>query len=132
MDAESFRSIPRSIDAPAATQQDGLDVTAHDGVQIFRGGAGSGGRACATLPQRLVELQGVPPRGDHRPLDHVLELAHVTGPRMALQRIHHFLRHIGDRLLPQFTLVTLDEKPYQTWNVFESVRQGRQVDRIHI
>ena len=82
---ESFGAAFRLLMRQRQAQQDGLDVPAHDRVQIFRGGAGSGARACAASPQRLVELQGVPPRGDHRPLDHVLELAHVTGPRMALQ-----------------------------------------------
>ena len=79
---------------------------------------------------RLVELQRVAGGGDHRPLDHVLELADVAGPRVMLQRVHHRLRHLGD-LPPELALVAVDEEPHQPRDVFEAFLQRRQLDRIH-
>lgn len=55
MDAEAFGGIAWAVDPPTARGQDGLDVRALDGVQVFRSG-----RGCRPPePERIVELQGL-------------------------------------------------------------------------
>ena len=66
---------------------------------------------------------------DHGALHHVLELANVAGPRVALQRIHHGLGHLRD-VPPQVAVVAVDEEPHQPRDVVHALLQGWQVNRI--
>ena len=96
-----------------------LDVRALHGVEVVRPPRRTAARRSAER-QRLVELQRVAGRGDHRALDDVLELADVAGPRVVLQRVHHRLRHLRD-VPPEVALVAVDEEPHEPRDVLARV-----------
>src|SRR4051794_13186664 len=75
MNSQTLRAVARAVDPPVASLEHALDVRTLHGVEIVRGL----GDTAVPRSQRegRVELQRVARRGNHRPLDHVLEFANV-------------------------------------------------------
>ena len=117
MDAEPLGGVADAVDAPAAPLEHRLDVEPLHFVEVVR----QFGHDVARADQRqvIVQIERVAVGRDHRPLDDVLELADVAGPRMVLQRLHDPLRHLGD-LAAELALVAVMN--YQT-------RRGMSSDR---
>ena len=80
--------------------------------------------------ERIVELERVAVRVDERTLDDVLQLSHVSRPRVLLQREHRGREHRRDPA-PELPLALMDQKPHQRRDVVPSFTERRQVDWIN-
>src|SRR5262245_36005299 len=84
---------------------------------------GRPGRQPALVDHELVGLAD-----NHRPLDHVLQLAYVTWPRIRTQVIHSPLVDSLDRLA-RLARVAIDEVFDQQRDVIRALTQGGHADR---
>ena len=123
MDAQAFRRVAGAVDPPAAALRAPTRCARAARIEIVRSPAAaaapgrpsaSGSSSCSVSP--LLS--------DHRALDDVLELADVARPRVALQRVHHRLRHLRD-VPPEVALVAVDEEPDQPRDVLGALPQRR-------
>src|SRR5262245_8975237 len=78
---------------------------------------GRSNRLRAKVLQRQLQLRSW--RQDHSPLDHVLELANVAGPRPLSKRVHHIRRNRRNRTLQAFGK-PVGVVPHQSRYVFGS------------
>src|ERR1700733_4237408 len=72
-------------------------------------------------------LEYWPFRKNHRPLDHILQLADISRPRIANQRVHG-LRGDGVDLPAHIESEMLRKVPDEEWDVFGALAQRRDVN----
>src|SRR6266536_995724 len=94
IEAELLGGVALAVDLPVRALEHTADVRALDVVEALE--AGLAGRAVGREGQHLLHVQRGTRREDERPVDHVLELADVPGPRVCRQRFHRALRHALD------------------------------------
>src|SRR5215510_8985802 len=64
---------------------------------------------------------------DHRPLDHVAQLAHIAGPPVAAENLRYFGRYPTDAL-PELFVEVFDVMPGEQQHVIAALAQRRQID----
>ena len=156
VDAQPFGRFDLHALAGGHHLDDQLALHAVDdrGVEVFGAGAGRFhalldqlrgerlhvGAAAAADPPRLAAQHGLGQQvagqlvaggQHHRPLDVVLQFAHVARPGVILQRLHRGRRHVG-HVAVVLLVVDLQEMADQRGNVFAPLAQRRQIDRHHV
>src|SRR2546426_480651 len=76
---------------------------------------------------KMLDVDEVRPREHDRPLDPVLELPHVPGPRVGHEALERARRQAADRLPVAGRLATKEVRDEQR-NVFRALPEGRQLD----
>src|SRR5947207_13729835 len=113
MEAEDLRGVARTVDAPAAALEHGLDMPAFDLLQrrVVPGHAPHG-RA-----RTLIEEERAARRVEQRALDHVLELADVAGPLVPLQDREHLRGVAGEPVIRRARRLTKNHASRGMWSV---------------
>src|SRR5581483_1691765 len=109
----------------------GQDMVAPQRVQRARQAAGASGGAVAfakNLRRQVFDRQDRVGRQGHRPLDHMLELAHVAGPWIFDQRLQRVLRERRTGCSLTWA-VTGEKKLYEQGDVLRSLPERRQDNR---
>src|SRR5260370_19363051 len=89
--------------------------------------------SCRRLPGKpaLVDREILCVADDERSLNHVLQFADITRPRVRLKQIEAFLAH-SPKALSCFPCVTINEVLDQQGNVLSSLPQSRHLNRKNV
>src|SRR3984893_18040244 len=126
--SQRYRRARRTRDLAARLRQGGFDdlllladqmLVERSLLRLHRDRAGS--------KPMLIHREFFRVTEDHRPLDHVLQLADVSGPVVRLQQIEALLVDAAEAL-PGFGRETVDEVLDQHRNVFAAFPQRRYLD----
>src|SRR5438552_2009179 len=107
------------------TRQRGLEIETLRG-EIDRDIARSGG--LAQVGWQRVDIDDAAAPQDHRPLDDILHLADIAGPRVLLEK-RHGLRRDAANAFPQCGADLLDEMRHENRNVLTPFAQGWELNR---
>ncbi len=125
IEPELLGGVALAVDLPAAGLEHAVHVRALDIVKTLEDRLT--GRAVGGGVQYFVEVQRGSSREDERPLDHVLELADVSRPRVRHQRLHRALRHSLDAP-SELGLAAVDVGPNEERDVLSPISQRRHLD----
>ncbi len=117
-----------AFDAPARLLEGTQDVLALEGFQASGGGSG-GRRFPGCEPVGQGEHGAF--RADDRPLDHVLQLADVAGPVVALELVHHSFGDLSDDSSETFAQAG-HECGREQRDVFLALAKGGEGDGKHV